>query len=429
MEVKPLLREYGSVQKLLLSLNNEEVHFLLSDVNEEYWNRKENRIYFFNEFIFLKKFECKYNGWYSVDQNDIINFAGASLLKHYNHFIYYFLIDTIEYNWNPFSFNFIPTKFLQSIENQRNFFDQLYIKFGLQELDDWYSITTQNIFDNGGCRILKIYNSSLFEALKTVYTEHNWEEKKRNKIRKCFWDSSENRKDVIKDIELKLKIKHPLDWYDISNTEITKAGGGGLLRQCDNNIFNILPEIYPSFQWDLMSRRSKPKGYWTLENIKKFIQFVQEKFKVRRKQDWCRISAGQIARLTGTGIPSGLYGALRTVYPDEIWLPFWFSFRSKRSVQRWLFVCILDIFPQLLHIEEYNHPHLVYSNSGTTVELDVFTPSLNIAFEYQGEQHYEEILMGFAPTEVHDLIDAEKKELCDRNNILLICIPIGGIDQ
>jgi hypothetical protein len=37
----------------------------------------------------------------------------------------------------------------------------------------------------------------------------------------------------------------------------------------------------------------------------------------------------------------------------------------------------------------YRHPSLFYRKSGKFMELDVFVPSLNIAFEYQGLQHFE----------------------------------------
>ena len=54
--------------------------------------------------------------------------------------------------------------------------------------------------------------------------------------------------------------------------------------------------------------------------------------------------------------------------------------------------------------------------------LDVFIPSKNIAFEYQGQQHYQpiEIFGGKEHFEKQQQNDANKKRICEENNIILI---------
>ena len=56
------------------------------------------------------------------------------------------------------------------------------------------------------------------------------------------------------------------------------------------------------------------------------------------------------------------------------------------------------------------------------MQLDVFIPSRSLAFEYQGQQHYEDV-GGFSPTKTYQQRDEEKRALCAANNIKLIEVP------
>lgn len=62
--------------------------------------------------------------------------------------------------------------------------------------------------------------------------------------------------------------------------------------------------------------------------------------------------------------------------------------KSQTKSQNRLHQVILDIWPSIsdIHIN-YLHPDMEF-NSQRNVELDIYIPSLRIAFEYQGEQHF-----------------------------------------
>jgi len=56
--------------------------------------------------------------------------------------------------------------------------------------------------------------------------------------------------------------------------------------------------------------------------------------------------------------------------------------------------------------------------------LDIFIPNLNLAFEFHGEQHFQEITSGgFSPLEFQKFRDLEKIQLCEKHAIKLIIIP------
>ena len=61
--------------------------------------------------------------------------------------------------------------------------------------------------------------------------------------------------------------------------------------------------------------------------------------------------------------------------------------------------------------EEYKITDLKYFSSGRCVHLDIFAPKVNLAIEYQGEQHYADVHV-FGEHRLHFFRDEEKRHLC-----------------
>ena len=80
------------------------------------------------------------------------------------------------------------------------------------------------------------------------------------------------------------------------------------------------------------------------------------------------------------------------------------------------------LFPNEQVHTDFIHPNLIYKNSLENMQLDVFIPNLNLAFEYQGKQHYNESIFPTGKI-AQSMMDKEKLEACKMFGITLIEVP------
>lgn len=72
---------------------------------------------------------------------------------------------------------------------------------------------------------------------------------------------------------------------------------------------------------------------------------------------------------------------LESVYPEHEWNPK--LFLSTKKVQKILYNLITKLFPNENILEDYRHPELRFA-SNSRMELDIYLPGKNLAFEYNG---------------------------------------------
>jgi hypothetical protein len=92
-----------------------------------------------------------------------------------------------------------------------------------------------------------------------------------------------------------------------------------------------------------------------------------------------------------------LSNALAYAYPEYPWDLSKFTFRGKKSTQRWLYFKLKELLPNVEIKEDYNHPDLVWGKNNSlftqayfleknnrSMQLDIWIPEYNLALEYQG---------------------------------------------
>lgn len=279
-------------------------------------------------------------------------------------------------------------------------------------MDDWYSITSEQISRVEVKSLSAQYNDSFILSLvntfdpsinpsKRSHRFHPWLFKS---VPRNFWKNPKNRRLFFDWLYERLSFRSMENWYTIGAPVVIEFGGGGLLHDYYNNVYvAALQDIYPEHKFDLSKFTNRPHGVWQdLDVLKGVIARFEKDLKISRWSDWYRISAKQLRSVGGRYFASSsvLYEALSKVYPDIQWNLVLFETKSnKRSAQRWLFETVKEVVSTLPGAHEVFEEAPLPSSNGVSptrssaLFLDIFVPSLKLAFEYHGEHHYRDTMV------------------------------------
>lgn len=165
--------------------------------------------------------------WYDVTREVIQKHGGAGLLRSFYNDSPAKALQEIypEHNWMPWKFRHVTKGLWDKRDHQKQFFEWLGKELGYHSMDNWYSVTREDIDKHGGSGLLNAYfGNSPSRALQEIYPEHNWMPWKFLKIPKGQLETLQS--DLDKKIELldwlsgKLSIRELDDWYRISLNQI-----------------------------------------------------------------------------------------------------------------------------------------------------------------------------------------------------------------
>lgn len=197
-----------------------------------------------------------------------------------------------------------PRNYWTNPQNIKEFLHQVNTIYNLKSTEDWDKITTKDIVNAGGGRLLKIF--PLFE-LKCIYCPElsKFSNVAKNKPKPPgYWEKDENIKKFIEKI---IDSKFPGD--TISRKDIISLGGSYLLHKYslhqiremilsfdDNNITNGDNNIVNKTKNNnLTNKQRKPHGFWkSLNNIREFLQNIN--------QDLDKVTKEQIKKAGGNAL-------------------------------------------------------------------------------------------------------------------------------
>eukprot|EP01114_Cavostelium_apophysatum_P022095 TRINITY_DN7884_c0_g1_i1.p1 TRINITY_DN7884_c0_g1~~TRINITY_DN7884_c0_g1_i1.p1 ORF type:complete len:873 (-),score=176.06 TRINITY_DN7884_c0_g1_i1:3235-5853(-) len=331
-----------------------------------------------------------------------------------------------DFDWLRWMFEPMDTDFFHELKNQRKYLEWLGKLYCFTRPEHWYDVRQSHFLENRGGKLLEHYHESPGTVVANVFPEHRWLQWKFAAVAEHFWEDHANQRSYFHLLSEVLNYQEFDDWYSIRASDITSNGGSTLLKLCDGSPSAALRAVFPEHQWELWRFSALPVNFSQNEaNVKHFLDKFEENLQIKSPSDWYRVSGQQLQDFGGASViekVGGLQAMLAKRYPNYQWDESKFFGRGKKAAQRWLLLTVKDLLGSREVFENFRHPSLVFSRSKEPLELDIWVPSLALAFEYQGQHHYNDIFYFGAQKNFNER-DTEKKELCENSGITLVEIP------
>jgi len=224
--------------------------FLLS---ADFWKDQKNQLDFL-DWMGIQRDHTTLEGWYNVTVEDIRKNGAIKLLSNYNGSPSKALEALYpQHKWMSWRFKqFVGNEKKQS---RKDFFAWLGQQLGLNNLEDWYNITVNDILlQHGGSTILGWFGWSPSTALSTVFPDHNWQIWRFRVCPKGYYDSLlKNQKEQRRIIDWlgdQLSIKQLEDWNRVAITQVQQYAN----IKSRQDLGTILQNVYPDHQWNLFNK-------------------------------------------------------------------------------------------------------------------------------------------------------------------------------
>ena len=229
-----------------------------------YWSNKEHHLKY-AESLKEKYGWASDDDWYNLSQKHFMDTDGNGLLRGtYGGSPQKFLSNIYpDILFLPWKFKNVSQGFWNSPDNVRWFFDWMGEHLGFKKLNDLYDISQEQYCKYGGAGLQRKFNGSRLAILQFAYPSKKWCEWKFKPRISGYFDSLDNLRAAIKDLEEICHIKKHNDWYQYTGNIIDKHFGTGLLANKFGCSFSkLLKTVYPEYDWKLYRFYKAPLCYW-----------------------------------------------------------------------------------------------------------------------------------------------------------------------
>ena len=354
-----------------------------SELPHDLWNEMYQKNYF--DWLAKSLNVQNQEDWYSITDEMLEEKGAAKMLQR---FYGGSLIKAL---------HTIYPDFCKDIKIQRKYFDLLAKVLKLEKKDDWYKVKLRDCAEKGATSVLSnYYGGYLSKALLTIYPEHKWEAwRLGGSVPLEYWDDRKHHRAFFDWISSEvLSFRRPEDWYQFRNLfEINERGGSLLLEQCYNgSLIAALQAVYPEYEWNLWLFGKAPYGFWkSTKNCRTYLNWLADKLNISHPEEWYSVTYDQLRSCKGQALAKkykGFIPALASCFPEKQWKRPGIQLHGGQygKGQNYLLKAVKGLFEHLDVQFNYRHPDLKFVKH-SSMELDIFVPSLSLALEYQGYQY------------------------------------------
>eukprot|EP01118_Nematostelium_gracile_P007656 TRINITY_DN2498_c0_g1_i5.p1 TRINITY_DN2498_c0_g1~~TRINITY_DN2498_c0_g1_i5.p1 ORF type:complete len:321 (-),score=59.21 TRINITY_DN2498_c0_g1_i5:3-965(-) len=297
-----------------------------------------------NEGVFLDAYLPQQLGlkekedWYKVTEEDIIKHGGDRLLKTKYKGSVRRIAESVhpDHKWLPWRFSepTLPGTW-NSIEMQREYMEYLGKELKITEMKGWYNVTKAQISEKGGSSLLKKYNNSPSMMITSILTEHDWDLLQFSN-RRGMWDDIQNQERFVRGLAKQLNITKQEDWYKVTQTQICKHGGAGLLNKYNGSPSRMIMSLLTDHKWK--SNQFQERTIWkNTETQREFVENLTNKLKLTKTSDWYDVTQAQIIEKGGAGLlmkyqnsPSKM---ITSILSGHIWDLQKFTRRGRKDIE------------------------------------------------------------------------------------------------
>ena len=177
--------------------------------------------------------------------------------------------------------------------NVQNFLQEVKLKFNLQSITDWNSLTQNQICELGGRGLLRKF--SIYE-IKCLGCPEGKTKFKLNNKPSGYWNNHENINKFINKLKNEFNFRTKEDWESLTYDKIRLYGGRSLLRKYS------IPEIKSMGYLDgeILVTISKEKV--NSEYLKKFVDNLKDKLNLQTFEDWNSLTKNVIYQFGGKNL-------------------------------------------------------------------------------------------------------------------------------
>jgi hypothetical protein len=256
--------------------------------------------------------------WHSVASKHASN--ELTFIKNYYNGSLYRALKTLypQHHWNKDCFS-AGVQLWTNENTQREALEKLgREKLGVQQLDDWYSVSTA-VVTRELSFINNYYKGSLCDALMKLYPQHNWDPFRFSRESKTEISHREALEKLGRE---QFGVKDLDDWYSVTST---KAQNELSIISKYGSLIDALKKLYPHHDWDPLRFQRVPRGFWqqtdTVQHYHKMFIEWKKTYNIQTVNDWYLLPPHQVMQFKR--VAQGIFGSkmkmLEEWFPDIVW--------------------------------------------------------------------------------------------------------------